>query len=103
MISLMDGLFNNESDTIGRSLNLMDSSLSRNLSAQATNGARANQYEIAQSRGGAKAIDLTDLQSKIEDVDFAEAITQLALQQAVYEASLQMGARALQQTLMDFI
>jgi flagellar hook-associated protein 3 FlgL len=48
-------------------------------------------------------VDLTDIQSKLEDVDFAEAVSQLALQQAVYEASLQMGARSIQKSLMDFL
>ncbi len=44
-----------------------------------------------------------DDQSAVEDVDFAQAISDFNLQQAVYDASLKMGARALQNTLVNFL
>ena len=43
------------------------------------------------------------VQSNIEDLDFAKAISDFTLHEAVYNASLQTAARVLQPTLSDFI
>lgn len=103
MIKLLEGLTTNKGATVSQSVGMLDTAVSRNLAAQSANGARMNEYTSAQDRSKTKDIDLTDLQSKIEDVDFSQAITQLSMQQAVYEASLKMGAASIQKTLMDFM
>jgi flagellar hook-associated protein 3 FlgL len=48
-------------------------------------------------------LNFTELLSKNEDVDMAEAIIDLETQEVVYNASLQVGAKVIQQTLVDFI
>ena len=103
MITLMEGLHLNSGSKIRESINKIDESLDRHLGAQSTNGSRVNQLEATQDRAATTTISLTDLQSKIEDVDFTEAITQMNMQQTVYNASLQVAARSIQSTLMNFL
>jgi flagellar hook-associated protein 3 FlgL len=103
LVGLMRGLHLSDSTVLGNSLNDLDGAMSRNLQAMAANGARVNMFESAGLRQDQRHLDLTSLQSKLEDVDFAEAITQLSLQQAVYEASLKMGAQSIQMSLANFL
>ncbi|EHM10255.1 flagellar hook-associated protein 3 [Thermanaerovibrio velox DSM 12556] len=66
-------------------------------------GALVNRYENTQGRLKQNNVNLTDLQSKISDVDLAEAATQFQMSQAVYQASLAVIARIVQPTLVDFL
>jgi flagellar hook-associated protein 3 len=103
MIDLLDGTLNNKADKIRGSLDKIDSALKRNLTAQSSNGARVLRFESTQSRNTERQVYTTQLQSDVEDVDFAQAVSDFNLQQAVYDASLKMGARALQNTLANFL
>jgi flagellar hook-associated protein 3 FlgL len=103
MINLMEGTMNNKPDKIRDSIGKLDTSLKRQLSAQATNGARVQRFDSTQTRNDDRIVYTTQLQSDVEDVDFAQAISDYNLQSAVYDASLKMGAKAMQNTLMDFI
>lgn len=103
MINLMEGTMNNKPDKIRTSLDQLDISMKRQLTAQSANGARVNRFENTQGRNDDRTVYTTKLQSETEDVDFAQAISDFNLQQAVYDASLKMGARAMQSTLGDFL
>jgi flagellar hook-associated protein 3 FlgL len=46
---------------------------------------------------------LEEAKSLNDDVDMAEAITNLTLEKTVYSSALQVGASIIQQTLLDFI
>ena len=59
--------------------------------------------EATESRNEERTVYTTKLQSEVEDVDFAQAISDFNLQQAVYDASLKMGAQALQSSLVNFL
>jgi flagellar hook-associated protein 3 FlgL len=100
---LLDGTLNNKADKIRGSLEKVDSSIRRNLTAQSSNGARVLRFESTQSRNSERQVYTTQLQSDVEDVDFAQAVSDFNLQQAVYDASLKMGAKALQNTLVNFL
>lgn len=103
MINLMEGTLLNKADKVRDSISKLDSSLTRSLSAQASNGSRVLRFESTQARNDERIVYTTQLQSDVEDVDFAQAVSQFTLQQAVYEASLKMGARAIQNSLVDFL
>ncbi|MBW8887001.1 MAG: flagellar hook-associated protein FlgL [Fibrobacteres bacterium] len=103
MIDLLDGTLNNKPDKIRGSLDGIDQSLKRNLTAQSSNGARVQRFESTQSRNSDRQTYTTQLQSDVEDVDFAKAVSDFNLEQAVYEASLKMGAQALQSSLVNFL
>jgi flagellar hook-associated protein 3 FlgL len=103
MIDLLDGTLNNKPDKIAGSLDKIDASLTRNLTARSSNGSRVLRFESTQSRNTERQVYTTQLQSDVEDVDFAQAVSDFNLQQAVYDASLKMGAQALQNTLVNFL
>ncbi|MDB5103581.1 MAG: flagellar hook protein FlgL [Fibrobacteres bacterium] len=103
MINLLDGTLNNHPAKVRSSITGLDEALKRQLTAQSGNGARTLRLESTQARNEERVISTTKLQSDVEDVDFAQAISDFNLQQAVYDASLKMGARALQNTLVNFL
>ncbi len=103
MINLLEGTVNNKPDKIRTSIDQLDASLKRQLTAQAGNGSRVLRFEATQSRNEERTVYTTKLQSDVEDVDFAQAISDFNLQQSVYDASLKMGAQALQSTLVNFL
>lgn len=73
------------------------------LKARAEVGARVNRIELAGNRLQDISINLQTLISKTEDADMAETITNLKMQENVYQASLSAGARIIQPSLVDFI
>lgn len=103
MINLMEGTLNNKPDKIRESIAKIDFSMKRQATAQSMNGARIQRFESTQSHLDERAINMTQLQSEVEDVDFAKAISDYQQQQAVYEASLKVGAQAMQQSLVNFL
>ncbi len=103
MITLLDGLYNNQSPKMLQSVAQLETGFNRSLGAQATNGARMNRLEYTDERNTTRTVDMTRLKSELEDVDFAEAISQFLLQQSVYDASLRTAARAIQNTLANFL
>jgi flagellar hook-associated protein 3 FlgL len=103
VISLMEGLYKNNGDDIRTAMGNIDESFNRMLSAQSTTGARANRMENQSDRTSEMIIHNTNLQSNIEDLDFAEAISRFMLQESVFNASLKTAGRVLQPSLVDFV
>jgi flagellin-like hook-associated protein FlgL len=66
-------------------------------------GARMNRVEMTMNRGEETRISLTGLLSENEDVDIAEVMTRLNLQQMALQASLTATARLIQPSLLDFL
>lgn len=71
--------------------------------AQATLGARLSSLEKLETRNIDTAIELTSSLSKVEDVDFTEAILDLKGQEAAYTTALSVTARILDQSLLNFL
>ncbi len=103
VIGLLEGLWNNDVTKIGNSIEDMDSALGRSLNSGSIIGSSYNRVELANDRLNDKVIETTRIQSQIEDLDFAKAISDFTLQESVYNASLQSAARVLQASLIDFI
>lgn len=81
----------------------MDKWINNNLTTRAEVGARINRLELAQSRLEDTNINYQTLLTKTEDIDAAEVITNLQMQENVYKAALSAGARIIQPTLVDFL
>ncbi|MDJ0925429.1 MAG: flagellar hook-associated protein FlgL [Acidimicrobiia bacterium] len=81
----------------------VDDSLQTVLGGLGIIGARANQIETAMARNADEVITLTQQLSSLEDVDIAEAVMELQLQQTAYEAALAAFARSSQSSLVDFL
>lgn len=73
------------------------------LEAQADVGARQNRVELMENRLSIREVSVTKQLSNNEDVDYAKAITQMVTSEAIHQASLSVGAKIIQQTLVDFI
>lgn len=97
--ALGSGNFNGIQSTLGR----LDKQNDVFLEARADVGARLNRIELAQQRLQDISINLQTLQSKTEDADVSEVITNLKTDENVYQASLSVGAKIISATLVDFI
>jgi len=84
-------------------LTRLDSHIDNILTLRSEIGAKYNRLEAAKQKNEEETFNMTDLLSKTEDIDFAEKIMHYAVLSSVYNASLSMGARILQPTLLDFL
>ncbi|MDW0116940.1 flagellar hook-associated protein FlgL [Sporosarcina thermotolerans] len=66
-------------------------------------GGRSNRAELMQNRLDVQEASAKKLQSENEDIDFEKVITEMLTQEAVYRASLSVGARVIQPSLVDFL
>jgi flagellar hook-associated protein 3 FlgL len=48
-------------------------------------------------------VNLQDLRSKVEDTDITTAISKFSISETVYNASLQVGSKAIQPSLLDYL
>lgn len=81
----------------------VDQAMDAILSARAELGAKVNRLEAAEERRTLIQVNLEDLRSKSEDTDLAEAVSRFAIQETVYKASLEVGGRAIQPSLLDYL
>lgn len=91
-----DGLSNDSSVQI-------DEQIERMLALQAEVGAKENRLNSAKEKNDDQYVNLNDLLSQTNDVDIAEMSIRFSSLQAVYEASLSVGANILQNTLLDYL
>ena len=88
---------------VGNTLGRLDSRIDQLLRMHTEVGARSNRVELIQERLNDMSINLQNLQSKTEDADIAEVITNLKMGENVYQASLSVGARLITPSLVDFL
>jgi flagellar hook-associated protein 3 FlgL len=75
----------------------------QNLAQMAEVGGRISRLDLMMDRYGKDEINYTQMKSDVEDLDLAEAIMWFSMSEAVYRASLGVGGRILQPTLIDFL
>lgn len=66
-------------------------------------GAIQNRLDAAQSRNITEYLNLTELLSEREDIDIAEKYMEFSVMDSVYKASLAVGGKILQPTLLDYL
>ncbi|MEI7025666.1 flagellar hook-associated protein FlgL [Paenibacillus sp. y28] len=81
----------------------LDGRYDKILNSRAELGARSNRVELIQGRLTDLTENLTALDSKVEDADMAETIMKLQQDQNVYQASLSVGAKIIQSSLLDYL
>lgn len=97
-------LENNDGETISNEvISDIKGALNTVLKYRSQIGARTNRLEATVSRLEANEVDYKAQLSSIEDVDLAQAITDLKMEESVYRAALAVGARIIQPTLVDFL
>lgn len=111
VIDLLKDIVNNvassdstkSSKVTGENLVDMDSSISNLLRIRAEVGAKQNRMDSAGSQNEEQNYNLTEILSKTEDIDFAEKTIEATLAQTVYMASLQVSAKVIQPSLLDYL
>jgi flagellar hook-associated protein 3 FlgL len=88
---------------LGDDLDRLAAASATMMSAQSTVGARYNQVTQMQQAADDKAMSLTAQLSEVEDIDLPKTLTDLSLQQSAYQAALAVGAKVVQQSLLDFL
>ncbi|MCK8824173.1 flagellar hook-associated protein FlgL [Fuchsiella alkaliacetigena] len=90
-------------ELIQESLGEIDEHIEDVLSARGRVGAQMNRLEMTSNRLDGRKISYTKLLSDAEDVDVAKAITDLKQEENAYRASLNVGARLMDVSLVDFL
>ncbi|MFH5824913.1 flagellar hook-associated protein FlgL [Georgenia sp. AZ-5] len=88
---------------VSNNLDALDGRMKAMVAVLADVGARHAHIEKADTAHREKVLTLETQRSRIEDVDMAEAIMDLQLQELSYQAALGVTAKVLQPTLMDFL
>lgn len=81
----------------------LDGIYENTLAVRADVGARQNRVEMMENRLSLQEINVTKQLSKNEDTDYAKTITDMVTQESIHQAALSVGAKIIQQTLVDFI
>jgi len=87
----------------GSDLANLDQAINQVLKFRAELGGRGSRLELVISRLESDSVSITELLSKTEDVDLAEAIMRLAEQEVVYQAALAAAARSVQAGLLQYL
>ncbi|MCD4712430.1 MAG: flagellar hook-associated protein FlgL [Clostridiales bacterium] len=101
--NLVDALNTGDDSVIQTSLGKMDMHLDRIISVMGEMGGKTNRIEFIKSRVEENEITFTGLLSKVQDVDMAEAIMYFKNLENIYRASLSVGSKVIQPSLVDFI
>lgn len=97
--NLIEGNYEQVSDLLGP----LDRFLDKSLIVRGDIGSKINRTELILNRIEDDTINLRALQSKLEDADVGETAIRLMNEENVYRASLAVGARIIQPTLLDFL
>ncbi|MBD7968946.1 flagellar hook-associated protein FlgL [Paenibacillus gallinarum] len=100
---LSEALKDGDLDAISAELAQMDTRVEKLTAAQAGIGAKMNRIELMQNRLGDMEYNLTSLQAKTEDADYAELAVRSQIQENIYNATLSVGAKIISSSLVDFL
>ena len=93
----------NSSKVTNEYLKSMDETITNLLKIRAEVGAKQNRMEAAGDQNDEQNFNLTDILSQTEDIDFAQKNIEATVAQSVYMASLQVSAKIIQPSLLDFL
>lgn len=88
---------------VGGYLTDLDKHLDTMIGGLSSVGTRYNQVSAAQASLSSGVLELKSQLSSIEDIDLAQVIVELQMQEVAYQGALGATARVLQPTLMDFL
>ncbi|SHH20100.1 flagellar hook-associated protein FlgL [Tepidibacter thalassicus] len=103
MNELIGLLEKGDNEEISKKLDEIDTHMNNISRLRATVGARTNTVETIRNRIEDTKINFTKLLSETEDTDMAEVSMQFMMADSIYKASLNIGARIIQPSLVDFI
>ncbi|WP_027087236.1 flagellar hook-associated protein FlgL [Cohnella panacarvi] len=100
---IITALRSGDYDGVNGQLPHLETRYNKVLTQQAEVGARVNRIELIEDRLKDLNVNLQTLQSKTEDADMEELIIKAKVNESVYQASLSVGSKVIQPTLVDFL
>ena len=101
--NILAGLDANDSDIMRGSLDKLDNQIDNVVRTRTEIGAVSNRMKSAQTRNESQELGLKEMLSSKEDIDFAEKYMQFNMEYVAYSASLQMGTKVLQTSILDYL
>lgn len=101
--NLKVGLETNDSAAISEQIGLLDDAHNQILELRAREGTKLNQLEATENHWADFKLNITQMLSNTEDADITKIVTDLASQEAAYQASLAASARIIQPGLINFL
>ena len=100
---LIAALETDDQEGVQESLGYLDKAMVQVGNMQADIGARENRLQVTQTM--LEGMELSDKERKgrIEDVDFAELMSQLSQQQTIYQAILKSSSMIMQMSLVNYL
>lgn len=92
-----------QSKLTGECIEQVDAIIGNLLQSRSEVGAMTNRMESAESKNEDENLNMTDILSKTEDIDYAEKMMEYSIMQTIYMASLQTSAKILPTTILDYI
>ncbi len=103
LIKFNQNLLQNNRQGISSAITDIDSVMQTLLTAQSKNGARVNRFTATQDRNDSQTTETDSLESNLEDVDMADAISKFSLTENVYNAALKAASKTIQPSLTDYL
>lgn len=103
MNSINTALSEGDYDTIQAKLDELDTASEQVSNERARNGTRVNLLDQIKDSQTTIQTSLETMRSDLEDIDVADAVTDLAKCQNVYEATLTAASKIIQPSLLDFL
>lgn len=103
LIQFRDDLNSNNFPGIQNATATIGTQLEGELAQRSELGAKARRVELSSFRLEDEAAMLNIMQSGIQDIDLADAIVKLQIQETAYEAALGVAGRTLNLTLLNFL
>ena len=94
---------NSSGAEINKSLESIDTMLNNIISTRSELGARTNRAELVQNRLMEQEVISKQTLSENEDIDLEKVYIDLTIAQSLHQASLAVGAKLIQPTLMDYL
>ncbi len=103
IIELRNSLFSNDINGINRGIGQMDEAMDNLRHYIALVGTRQSRLDTANNRISTSVVYANEVYSKIQATDMSKAISDLKNVELSHRAALQVGARIMLPTLLDFI
>lgn len=101
---LVSALDSNDTEALsGGLLERVDSEMNNIVNLRTNIGATTNRLKAAKDRNESEFLNLKTTYSNTQDIDLAETYMQYSMEMVAYEASLQMGNKILQSSLLNYM
>lgn len=101
--NIIQALSDGEQKELSNQLGNIDSRMDKMLAIRSEIGAKTNRIDLMMGRLDDLGVNLTDLQAKVEDADYAELVMKSKIQENIYNASLSAGSKIISPSLVDFL